>query len=476
MIRYFFETMLNSFIEFTIVYYMWANTVYMLLLVSAVYAIRKQSRLKPMVDLVQKAQGAYLPPISIIAPAYNEEATIVESIKSFLLLQYPDYNVIVVNDGSKDNTLQELEREFRLQKISRKIRSSLSETRVRQVYQSQLHPNLIVIDKENGGKADALNIGISASDYDLVCCVDSDSLLEEDALLKVAGPFLADPEKTIVCGGTVRVVNGSEVEHGRVTKIRLPDNFLGLLQVVEYTRSFLCGRTGWNVFNATTIISGAFGLFSKKAIMEVGGYRKGSVGEDMELIVRLHDHYRRNKKKYSIVFVPDPVCWTEAPRDLKILRNQRDRWHRGLMEVLSSYKKIFFNRRYGFLGLLAFPYLVMVELLEPVIGLFSLAVVAVGISLGYLEWSLVREYLLAGVLYSILLSVLSIIIEEIYFGRYRQPLQFLALLGAAFCETLFFKYIVSFWRIQGTIRYFRGGHNWGKMKRTGFRTPVKKAS
>ena len=451
-----------------------ANTVYLLLLMSAVYAIRKQARLKPMVDLVLKAQGAYLPPISIIAPAYNEEATIVDSIKSFLLLQYPDYHVIVVNDGSKDQTLQKLQDEFRLVPLDRKIKTNLSNTKIHRVYQSQLHPNLVVIDKANGGKADALNVGISASEHDLVCCVDSDSLLEEDALLKVAGPFLEDPEKTIVCGGTVRVVNGSEVDHGRVTKVHLPDTFLGLLQVVEYTRSFLCGRTGWNVFNATTIISGAFGLFSKKAILEVGGYRQGSVGEDMELIVRLHDHYRTNKKKYSIVFVPDPVCWTEAPRDLKVLRSQRDRWHRGLMEVLSANKKMFFNPKYGFLGVLAFPYLVMVELLEPIISLVALAVILLGSGLGYFHAGEVQKYFFAGVLYSILLSVLSIIIEEIYFGRYRKPHQFLALLFAAFCETIFFKYLASFWRIQGTLKYFKKEHVWGQMSRTGFSKPQKK--
>jgi cellulose synthase/poly-beta-1,6-N-acetylglucosamine synthase-like glycosyltransferase len=458
----------NWIYDAIVLYYFSINLVFMCLMLAAVYTIRREMKIRPLIESIREKFPAFAPSISILAPAYNEEATIIASTRSFLMLNYPTHEVIVINDGSKDHTLKRLIEAFQLKAALLPYDSTLSQTPVRATYRSEIHPNLTVVDKVNGGKADALNVGLGYSRYDIFCAVDSDSLLEEDALLKVALPFLESPEETVASGGTIRIANGAKIKFGRVEQVNLPKNFLLLMQVIEYTRAFLCGRIGWNFFNSTLVISGAFGLFSKKAVRDVGGYTVGSIGEDMELIVRLHRYFREHQKKYRVVFIPDPVCWTEAPETFSALQKQRDRWQRGLADTLFTHKKILFNPRYGFMGLLAFPYFFFVELFGPVIEVLAMLAVSLLYFNHLLSPQMFALFLLVGVLYGAILSICALVIEEVYFSKYGRIKQFITLFAISLVEVCGYRQMTQLWRLKGLYKYLKGDKSWGHLKRTGF--------
>ncbi len=458
----------NALLTSSIFYFMAINSLYMLLLLAAVYAIRKNKKLQPVLSDMQRRFAVLAPPVTVIAPAYNEEETILDSVKSFLSFNYPSTEIIVVNDGSKDSTLAKLISEYSLEETSLIYDPTLSATKIRGTYRSRIHPNLVVVDKENGGKADALNVGIEFASSEIFCAVDSDSLIEEDALLKVVLPFIEHPKEMIAVGGTVRVANGSEVRFGRVTKPGLSMNPLCLMQVVEYTRAFLCGRVGWNHLNCTLVISGAFGLFRRDTVIEAGGYKEGSLGEDMELIVRLHKAARRRGSPYRIEFLPDPVCWTQAPSDFKTLYRQRHRWQRGLAGTLLMNYDMLFNPKYGALGILALPYFVFVELLGPVIELAALVLLIVAGLCGILETETFILSVLAGVLYGVILSISSVLIEAVHYPKYPKTRQFLALLAVTLGESFGYRQLTAVWRLMGLFSYARGDRAWGKMKRASF--------
>lgn len=464
--------MINEFLaqltSYSLIYLFAVNSVSLFLIIASVWALHRQVQLAPLANSLDRANSAFAPSISIIAPAYNEAKTVVHSVNSFLLLNYPSFEVIVVNDGSKDETLRVLIDAFSLQEVQPIYDDSLSKTKVKSYYRSTLHPNLTVINKVNGGKADALNVGIGFAKYEHFCAVDSDSLLENDALLRVAAPFLDGANKIVATGGTVRIANGATVRFGRVESIRLPKNFLVLMQVVEYTRAFLCGRIGWNVFNSTLVISGAFGLFNKQTVKEIGGYLSGSVGEDMELILRLHRYCRDQKRDYRIVFVPDPVCWTEAPETWSGLGKQRDRWQRGLADCLAQNRGMVFNPRYGFIGWLALPYFLFVELLGPVFETLSSFTIIASLILSGFDNRLFWAFVLVSFLYSAVLSMLSLIVEEVFYSKYSKPSQFLTLFVMCLIEGFYYRQISTFWRLKGLFRYVRGDSAWGHLQRVGF--------
>lgn len=464
-----FESITSSLLGASVFYYVAANTFYLVLLLTAVFSIRKHMKMKSVLEKFDRTTNFFAPPISIIAPAYNEEATIVESINSFLSLKYPEYEIVVVNDGSKDKTMERINEAFALEEAHLTMDQFANSDKIKGTYRSKIHPNLIVVDKTNGKKASAMNVGIDCCSYEIFCAVDSDSLLDDEALLKVALPFLEDPDKTIASGGTIRIANGAIINHGRVESVELPKNPLVLFQIIEYTRAFLCGRIGWNFFNATLVISGAFGLFSKKAVQRIGGYLEKSMGEDMELVVRLHKYYRREKIDYSIVFIPDPVCWTEGPSTLKVLENQRDRWQRGLADTLIRHKTMMFNPRYGTVGLMALPYFLVVELLGPIIEVISLSLLLYSYLHGTLDTSLMQMYFLCSVLYGALLSVAALAIEEVYFSKYGTIKQFVGLFVTSLLEVFGYRQITSYWRIVGIINYFKGSEAWGDMQKKGFK-------
>jgi cellulose synthase/poly-beta-1,6-N-acetylglucosamine synthase-like glycosyltransferase len=405
-------------------------------------------------------------PISLVVPAFNEEATIVASVRSLLQLNYPEYEILVINNGSRDGTVDVLRREFSLVQVPDVFRVRVATKRVRAVYQSLAYPELRVIDKENGGKADALNAGINASRYPLYCGLDADSVLQRDSLHRVALAFLEDP-RTVACGGIIRIANGCRVSGGFLTHAGLPRRPIALVQVVEYLRAFLFGRLGWSPLNAVLVISGAFGLFDKETVISVGGYRTGSLGEDMELIVRLHRVLSAQGRPYRIAFVPDPVCWTEAPESWRVLRDQRIRWQRGLAESLSLNRRLLFSRRGGAAGWVAFPFALLFECASPVMELVGYAFFAVGVAFGFVSLTFAAAFLVVAIGLGILLSVTALLLEEVSFHIYPRVTELVALLLVAVAENFGYRQITTYWRLLGIWRWVTGRQaRWGTMTRT----------
>ena len=407
------------------------------------------------------------PPISVLVPAYNEATTISATVYSLLQLQYPKFEVLVINDGSKDDTIEVLKEEFSLQPFPHVPRTELQTAQVREVYRSTTTPKLKVIDKENGGKADSLNAGINAARYPLVCGIDADSILQRDSLLQVVRPFLEDV-RTVACGGTVRLANGCEVRQGFLIKPELPDNWLALVQVTEYLRAFLFGRMGWSPLNALLIISGAFGLFHRDTVIKAGGYRPNTIGEDMELVVRMHHMLRKERTPYRISFVPDPVCWTEAPEDLRTLKNQRVRWQQGLCESLFPHLGLMFSLRGGAVGWFAFPFMLIFECFGPMIEVAGYAFIVLAFITGVISTKAFFVFLILVVCLGMLLSVTALYLEEVYFHVYRKPGHMLRLFIAALVENFGYRQLNSIWRLWGLLKHFSGAKSkWGEMKRKG---------
>ncbi len=464
-----FEFLFYVYSVFVIFYFVAINLVYFALLISSHAAIVNYLRRHLFTDYTAILQSELSTPISVLAPAYNESATIVQNVNSLLKLNYPTMEIVVINDGSRDDTLETLIKEFRLRSTRRVYVPKIDTKPVRGVYVSDApqYKNLIVVDKENGGKADALNVGINVSRYPLYCAIDADSILEDDALLKTVKPYL-DDETVIAVGGIVRIANGCEIEHGRVKKVHLSKKLLPIFQVTEYFRAFLTGRMGWSAMNGLLIISGAFGLFRKDIVLACGGYKHDTVGEDMELIMRMHRFMRERKLPYRVSFVPDPVCWTEAPETLSVLARQRNRWHRGLLDTLIIHRAMWFNPRLGVIGLLSVPYYVLFELLGPVIEGVGYLVVFVSFLLGIAHIKIVVLFFIVAVIYGVFFSVGAVLLEEISFHRYPRPMDLFKLMTFAIVENFGYRQITVFWRIKAVWDYFRGVKTWGKMERTGF--------
>lgn len=452
--------------DFFLIYFIVLNGVYLLLNALSTLSLRRVNQLREIEDLPH-AQTMLEPPITILVPAYNEEATIAATVRSVLQLTYPEFEIIVINDGSRDDTLGVLQREFGLLPFPEAYRVQLPTEAVRGIYRSTLHPQLRVIDKHNGGKADSLNAGINASRYPLFCGVDADSILQRNSLQQVVQPFLRDPDM-IATGGTVRAANGCEVRDGHLVRVGLPHNPLALFQVIEYLRAFLFGRLGWSAVNGVLIISGAFGLFKKEAVIEAGGYRRNTIGEDMELIVRLHRYMRERGRRYRIEYVPDPVCWTEVPEDLRTLRNQRVRWQRGLSESLSSHWSLMFSRRGGWPGWVAYPYMLFFEWLGPVFELCGYVFFLYAFLSGLISWQVFAVFLFLAVGMGILLSASSLMLEEISFHLYPRKRHLATLALFVLLENLGYRQLNSWWRLVGLFQWIRQKeHQWGAMKRKG---------
>jgi len=400
-------------------------------------------------------------PISIIVPSYNEEKTIVSNIRSLLSLHFPEFEVIIVNDGSTDKTLEILVKEFNLIQVPTAVRLVLNHKQIRNLFISIDHPNLIVVDKVNGGKADAINAGINVSQFPLFCCIDADSVLEPEALLRASRLFFEDRE-VIATGGVVLPVNGCKVEAGTISELKTPKKILELLQAVEYIRGFLSGRTGWSKGKSLLIISGAFGVFRKDLVMEIGGYRH-TVGEDMDLVVRLHKHCLDNKIKYKILFVPDPVCYTQVPSDLPSLLKQRNRWHRGLIDSLIFSKKMFFNPKYGAVGLIGFPYFVFVEALGPIIEFTGYFGFVVFYFLGYLSKEFAFLFFLFAFIWGMWINISAVLLDNFIYRRYRGVKDILKLCIGGVIEFLGYRQLIAAERIIATFQFWKKG--WGKPKR-----------
>ena len=450
----------------TLLYFVAVNGIYFLLNVLAAVSLYRNRQHRALRELPAK-YSVMSPPISVLIPAFNEETTISATVHSILQLSYTEFEVIVINDGSKDSTLQVLKDEFALLPFPQAYRVQLPTQEVRGIYRSTRYPNLRVIDKANGGKADSLNAGINASRYPLFCGVDADSILERNSLQLVVQPFLSSPDM-VATGGTIRAANGCDVSGGHLSRVDLPRNPWALVQVVEYLRAFLFGRLGWSSLNAMLIISGAFGLFKKSTVIEVGGYRTHTIGEDMELVVRIHHQMRAQNKPYKIEFVPDPVCWTEVPEDRATLRNQRIRWQRGLSESLSLHWGLMFSRKGGWVGWLAFPYMVLFEWLGPVIELAGYAWTFYAYWAGFLSPSAFLLFLLVSIGLGILLSISGLLLEQMSFQMYPKLRHIYNLVLVAVLENLGYRQLNCWWRMVGLYRWVTQKESqWGTMKRKG---------
>jgi cellulose synthase/poly-beta-1,6-N-acetylglucosamine synthase-like glycosyltransferase len=463
-----FEAVLVGFNWFILAYFVAVNGLLALLLGSAAVEMRAHR-----LDVWRESRWRVLssevaPTISVLAPAYNEAMTVSESVRSLLTLRYPSLEVVVINDGSADGTLDVLRRDFDLVAVdAAALRRRLDAAPVRGLYRSRRTPALVVVDKENGGKADALNVGLDVAGGELVCAIDSDTLVEADALQRMIRPFVVD-DRALAVGGTIRAVNGCEVQAGRVVRQRAPRRPLEALQAVEYLRAFMAGRLGWNRLGGNLVISGAFGLFRREPMIAAGGYLHETVGEDMEVVVRMRRLARSRGEGDHVIFVPDPVAWTEVPSSLRVLARQRDRWHRGLADVLRRHLGLVLNPRYGVMGLFVLPYFLFVELLAPVMELVGLAAVVVG-----LAWGVVNLHfalLFVGVAYgfSIVLTAFTLALEEWTYRGYGRLSDRLLLLGVALFEGLGYRQLTAVWRLRGLARYGRGRQDWGAMTRRGF--------
>jgi len=415
---------------------------------------------------VPDVYSEFEPPVTVIVPAYNEEPTVVATVRSLLQLRYPQFEVVVVNDGSKDGTLSALKEAFNLREFPEALRLRLTTAHVRAIYRSPSHPDLKVIDKENGGKADALNAGLNAARYPLFCALDADGILQPDSLRRVVRPFLED-SRTVATGGIIRIANGCDVVGGWLVRAGLPRNPLALLQVVEYCRAFLFGRIGWNPLNGVLVISGAFGVFHKATVVSAGGYRTGVAGEDMELVVRLHRLLRASNTPYRIVFLPDPVCWTEAPERIGILRRQRVRWQRGLCESLSLNRRLMCGLRSGFTGWVAFPFTLVFECISPIVEITGYVVSVVGYMAGYVDAVLAVGFLAVSVGLGSLLSASSLLLDEMSFHTYASARHLFGLLLASVAENFGYRQLNALWRLEGLLRWAVGARQvWGEMTRT----------
>jgi len=453
-----------------LIYFFLINTLYLVFTIIAFFdllSFDRRSRRRGIGDVLA---GTTVKPISILVPAFNERETIVSSIRSVLEVGYPDFEVIVINDGSTDDTLERMQEAFSLFRVTDTTRPQLQTNPVRRILRSLDHPNLTVVDKERGGKSDALNAGINVASFPLFCAIDADSLINSDALMRIARPFVED-DRIIAAGGVVRVLNGAVVENDRVVRSRAPKKVIHLCQAIEYIRGFLTGRTALARMNALLIISGAFGLFLKKSVIDAGGYHKDTVCEDMELIVRLHRYAREKGGPYRVIFVPDPVLWTQVPSDYRSLMRQRDRWQRGLIESLLIHLKMFMNPKYGPVGMIGMPFYFLFEAIGPVIELFGYFLIPIMWFMHRFDLKFALLFFAVAVLYNIMLSLLALIIDDLLFQRYDRASDLMTMMLAAFLEFIGYRQILAIRRTGAFITVlFRRGQ-WGRIRRESMANP-----
>ncbi len=470
------STFLDSFfISFSIVIY----SIYFLMGLLSMYKLVHYNKTNKMVDYSVLLSSPYAPGISVLAPAYNESKTIIDNIKALLAIQYGDFEVIIINDGSKDDSLEKVIREYQLEKVDYVVNYRIPTKQIRGIYRStnRAYHFLTVIDKENGGKADSLNAGINISRHELFVAIDVDSVLIPDALLKLVKPFLqTEHERVLATGGAIRVANSCHLENGHLIDIEVPKNLWAKFQVIEYTRAFLIGRIALSKVNGLMLISGALGLFDKDIVINCGGYNRNTVGEDMELIVRMRKYAYEHKIRHRVEYIPDPLCWTEVPSTLKVLKRQRNRWARGVMDTLYFHKDVFLNRKHGVMGLVAYPYYLFLEWMTPILESIGITYVIFLFIIGQLNWKFLCLFFALGYLFSVAFSCTALLFEEITFHRYDKVRHQLKLFLIPFVEPLIFHPLNVYWSILGNISYFKGEKGWGNMERTGFSSSKKKSN
>ncbi len=439
------------------------------LLIVSFFDMRRRLAQNFYADYEAVAKSHFTFPISVLVPAYNEAASVVDSVRSVLSLDYPQHEVIVINDGSTDDTLPRLKQEFELTRRELVYRKSLPfRGAILGFYRSAKAPHLLVIDKEHAGKGEALNAGINLSRYPLFCTIDADSLFQDNALLRVVRPFLEDPDRVIAVGGQVRVANGCRIERGRITEPRLPQNVLAGFQVVEYLRAFVASRLGLSAMNNLLILSGVFSLFRKDVVIEVGGYRSDVVTEDMELVLRLHRKMRESGRPYAIQFLPDPICWTEVPESIGALARQRGRWHRGLIHSLWLHRSLLWGRRSGSLRWIGLPYYFFFEFMGPIVELAGYILIPIAYFMGFLSPIFFWAFLFLAIISGAFLSISAVFLEELSFGLYRSWGDFAQMIGIGILENFSYRILTLLFRLGALLDIIVGRGGWGKQERSGF--------
>lgn len=451
-----------------LLYLLALNYVHASLLLRSMVHLRRQTRHAEDVDFMRLVSSDSLPPVTVVVPAHNESRTIEASVGGLLKLNYQTYEVIVVNDGSADDTLERLRGAFDLYSVPRVHPDTVTTRPLRGVYRSRRFSHLVVLDKENGGKADALNAGINASRFPWVMAVDADTLLEPDVLLRMTRPFILGREKIVAIGGTICIANDCVVKEGRVVRARLPRRIFAAMQVVEYLRSFVYGRIGWSAFRSNILISGALGLFSRQDLLAVGGYAAAHLAEDLDVVVRLHKHLRERQVAYEMPFISDPIAWTEVPETRQGLSRQRARWHGGLLATMWSHRRMIGSPRYGRVGLVAMPFYAFGEGLAPLVEAVGYLVTILGLWAGTVDLGFLFLFLSCSFGFGLILSLFAVVLEERHHKLYRAPRDLGRLLLCAGLESVWFRPMTVWWRLRAFLAVGRRRQFWGESIRRGF--------
>ncbi|MGF7080327.1 sulfatase-like hydrolase/transferase [Mucilaginibacter sp. UYCu711] len=462
-----FSILINGFLIYSVV----LLSFYLLLAFLSIDKVGIYLKRNAFTDYRLLASSSYMPSVSILAPAYNEGKTIIENVRSLLSLYYSNLEIIVINDGSEDDSMQQLIEAYNLEKVAFHVSYHIPTKEVKDVYKSTnpVYKNLFVIDKINGGKADALNAGINISENDYLISIDADCILEQDAVLKMIKPFLEETTKKVIAsGGVIRIANSCIVEDGRLVKVNLPENYFARMQSLEYIRSFLLGRMAWTSLNGLLLVSGAFGAFDKKIAIACGGYNINTVGEDMELVVRMRRYMEEKRVPHEVTYIPDPLCWTEVPASAKILQRQRNRWIRGTIETLKIHKIIFMNPFYGVLGMLSYPFWFFFEMLAPLVEFFGFVIFIIFALTGRVSWDIFLYLFLFVTSFGYMYSAFAVFMEVRTYNLYNRRSDVMKLLIAAFTEPFYFRPICIWAEIRGYVDLLRGKNKWGTMTREGF--------
>jgi cellulose synthase/poly-beta-1,6-N-acetylglucosamine synthase-like glycosyltransferase len=453
----------HIFSVITLIYFFVGNGSYTILIfVSLPFAVLHNRRLEYQgLDALRESEE--LPPVTVIIPAFNEQDSILETVNSVRWADYPDVRIVVVDDGSQDFTLDRLVREFELARAGLIYRAVVPTGRVRAFFTNPAVPNLLVISKEHGGKADSLNTGINACRTPYFCTLDADSLIEPDALLRLMRPIVRSRKNVVISGGTIRIRNGCKTLEARVDEARLPSSWIERLQVVEYLRSFLFGRAGWSLIGGTMIVSGAMAIFHRQRVVDAGGFSSATVGEDVELVVRLHRYAQRRKEKIVAAFSFDPVCWTECPASLSMLARQRRRWQLGLCQTIWLNLGMLFNPRYGVLGVCSFPFHLSVESLGAAVELCGYLMVPIAFALHLALPAFFIPLVIFSLFYASFLSVSAILLEELTCRRYPRRRDLYLLLAGALIDNFGYRQLILYYRVQGFLRFLTGIHHWEKV-------------
>jgi poly-beta-1,6-N-acetyl-D-glucosamine synthase len=472
-----FDILIELFGILFLVYSFSIIVIYLVMAVLSALEMRDHLRKNKFADYNDVITSPVSPGISIIAPAFNEGKNIVQNAKSLLTLHYGKFEVIVVNDGSKDDTLQSMVESFDLVKTQYAYNYKIECKRVRGVYKSTntSFSKLIFVDKENGGKADALNAGINVAQNEILACIDVDCILSSDSLTRMVRPFMEETNrKVIAVGGVIGVANNCDVKDGTVTKYRVPDTLLGRFQVIEYFRAFLMGRMAWTRINGLMLISGAFGFFNRELVLKVGGYFPKTVGEDMELVVRMRRYMYEEGIAHKVGFVPDPLCWTEVPETKNILSKQRNRWMRGTIETLQLHQNVSMNRKQGVLGLISYPFWSIFEKWAPVFEFMGIIYTMVMVFTGDISALYFIALFILIYCFSIMISSFSILYEEIAYNNYKEKTDLKKLIKTIILEPFLVHPLLVWWGLKGHWDFIKGKGGWGEMIRTGFKKATDK--